>query len=224
MNCVIPNLLDHPGSVLVTDPKGENYAVTARLRREMGQRVHAFDPFDIPGGDAAFNPLDLINTNSFEAVDEACMLADMIVVPEGRGGEQVFWNEEARAVLTGLILRVAARATPERRTLAHVRAVLTLVPDLFAELLKEMRESDAAGGLSSRSAARILQKAEKERSGVISTAQSHTLSEQPTHGSSDAALDRGLGDVEAGTDKYLPDPADRPTRGVCAYGMLVRSQ
>jgi type IV secretion system protein VirD4 len=37
-----------------------------------------------------------------------------------------------------------------------------------------MSESDAAGGLVSRAAARILQKADRERSGVISTAQSHT--------------------------------------------------
>ena len=174
VSCVIPNLLDHPGSVLVTDPKGENYAVSARWRREMGQRVHAFDPFDIAGGDAAFNPLDLIDAESLEAVDEARMLADMMVLPESRGGEQLFWNEEARAVLTGLILHVAASAPPELRTLAHVRTLLTLAPELFAELLKEMRESRAAGGLVSRSAARILQKAEKERSGVISTAQSHT--------------------------------------------------
>ena len=37
-----------------------------------------------------------------------------------------------------------------------------------------MQESTAAAGLIARSAARILQKADKERSGVISTAQSHT--------------------------------------------------
>ena len=174
VSCVIPNLLDHPGSVLVTDPKGENYAVTARWRREIGQRVHAFDPFDVVGGDAAFNPLDLIDAESPEAVDEARMLADMIVLPEGRSGEQLFWNEEARAILAGLILHVAANAPPELRNLAHVRTLLTLAPEPFGELLKEMRESLAVGGLVSRSAARILQKAEKERSGVISTAQSHT--------------------------------------------------
>ena len=174
VSCVIPNLLDHPGSVLVTDPKGENYAVTARWRREIGQRVHAFDPFGVVGGDATYNPLDLIDAASPEAVDEARMLADMIVLPEGRGGDQLFWNEEARAVLTGLILHVAANSPPELRTLAHVRTLLTLAPEPFAELLKEMRDSESAGGLVSRSAARILQKAEKERSGVISTAQSHT--------------------------------------------------
>lgn len=174
VSCVIPNLLDHPGSVLVTDPKGENYAVTARWRREIGQRVHAFDPFRVVGGDASYNPLELIDPESPEAVDEARMLADMIVLSEGQGGEQLFWNEEARAVLTGLILHVSANAPPELRTLSHVRTLLTLAPDSFAELLKDMQESTAAAGLIARSAARILQKADKERSGVISTAQSHT--------------------------------------------------
>ncbi|HEV7594111.1 MAG TPA: type IV secretory system conjugative DNA transfer family protein [Gemmatimonadaceae bacterium] len=174
VSCVIPNLLDHPGSILVTDPKGENFAVTARWRRDIGQQVHAFDPFRLAGGDATYNPLDLIDPESAEAVDEARMLADMIVLSEGHGGEQLFWNEEARAVLTGLILHVAANAAPELRTLSHVRTLLTLPPESFAELLKDMRESAAVSGLVSRSAARILQKAERERSGVISTAQSHT--------------------------------------------------
>ena len=177
VSCVIPNLLDHPGSVLVTDPKGENYAVTARWRRELGQRVLAFDPFAIVSaeyGSATYNPLDLIDAASQEAVDDARTLADMIVLPDGRDGEQAFWNEEARGVLTGLILHVAANAPPESRTLTHVRTLLTLAPAQFAELLKDMQASSAAGGLVARAAARILQKAEKERSGVISTAQSHT--------------------------------------------------
>lgn len=174
VSCVIPNLLDHPGSVLVTDPKGENYAVTARWRRETGHRVHAFDPFLVVGGDAALNPLDLVDAASPEAGDDARMLADMIVLVESRGGEQLFWNEEARAVLTGLILHVAASAPPELRNLSHVRKLLTLAPTPFGALLKEMSESDAVDGLVSRAAARILQKADRERSGVISTAQSHS--------------------------------------------------
>ena len=177
VSCVIPNLLDHPGSVLVTDPKGENYAVTARWRREMGQDVFAFDPFGIASGEhasATYNPLDLIDAMSQEAIDDARMLADMIVLPDGREGEQVFWNEEARGILTGLILHVATNAPPENRTLTHVRTLLTLAPAQFAELLKDMQANLAADGLVSRTAARILQKAEKERSGVISTAQSHT--------------------------------------------------
>ena len=177
VSCVIPNLLSHPGSALVIDPKGENFAVSSRWRQAMGQRVYALDPFELTNSAdvaATYNPLALIDPTSMEAIDDARTLADMIVLPEGRAGEQAFWNEEARGVLTGLILHVATSASNELRTLAHVRTLLTLPPDQFAELLKEMRASTAAGGLVARAAARVLQKAEKERSGVISTAQSHT--------------------------------------------------
>ncbi len=174
VSAVIPNLLDYPGSVLVTDPKGENFAVTVRRRRELGQVVHAFDPFGIVGGLASFNPLDIIDASGLDAVDDARMIADMLVVPEGRQGEQSFWNEEARGVLTGLILHVAANSPRELRTLTYVRALLTLAPEPFAELLVQMRDSPAVGGLVARAAARLLQKADRERSGVISTAQSHT--------------------------------------------------
>jgi type IV secretion system protein VirD4 len=174
VSAVIPNLLDHPGAVFVTDPKGENYAVTVRWRRERGHAVHAFDPFGVVEREGAmYNPLDLIDTTRPEAVDDARLLADMIVLPGARG-EQAFWDEEARGVLTGLILHVAASAPPEERTLTQVRTLLTLPPKPFAELLEEMEGSVAAGGLVARAAARLLQKAKKERSGVLSTAQSHT--------------------------------------------------
>lgn len=174
VSAVIPNLLDHPGSVFVTDPKGENYAVTARYRQHLKQSVHAFDPFQVGGGTATYNPLDLIDPASPEAVDDARLLADMLVLPAAREGEQAFWNEEARGLLTGLILHVAASAPPDRRTLTQVRALLTQPPEPFAELLEAMQSSEAAGGLVASAAARLLQKAEKERSGVVSTAQSHT--------------------------------------------------
>jgi type IV secretion system protein VirD4 len=174
VSAVIPNLLDYPGSVLVTDPKGENYAVTARWRRGLGQPVHAFDPFGVAEGAATYNPLDLIDTGTAEAVDDARMLADMLVLPGAREGDQAFWNEEARGVLTGLILHVAASAPPDLRTLTQVRALLTLPPEPFTDLLEEMQGSQAAAGLVARAAARIVQKADRERSGVLSTAQSHT--------------------------------------------------
>ena len=174
VSAVIPNLLDYPGSVLVTDPKGENYAVTARWRRERGAPVYAFDPFAVVDGGATYNPLDLIDATSAEAVDDARLIADMLVLPSAREGEQVFWNEEARGVLTGLILHVAANAPVDLRTLTQVRALLTLPPEPFADLLEEMQSSQAADGLVARAAARIAQKADRERSGVLSTAQSHT--------------------------------------------------
>ena len=44
---IVPNLLYYQGPVVVIDPKGENYAVTARCRREMGHRVFKLDPFGV---------------------------------------------------------------------------------------------------------------------------------------------------------------------------------
>ncbi|GAC1648741.1 MAG: hypothetical protein NVS4B3_04760 [Gemmatimonadaceae bacterium] len=182
ISCVIPNLLDYSGSLVVTDPKGENFAVTAQWRADHGHMVYAFDPFGITNDGveprrvplATYNPLCLVDVDGPGAADDARLLADMLVVPEGRGSEQAFWNEEARGVLGGLILHAAARPRRDERTLTHVREMLTLPPAAFSALLREMEDSKAAGGLVARAAARLLQKAEKERSGVLSTAQSHT--------------------------------------------------
>ena len=96
VSAVIPNLLDHPGSVVVTDIKGENYAVTAMRRaRDLGQQVHALDPFGAAGGRACYNPLDVIDRQNPHAPDDAAMIADMLVAPADGGGRtqgEGFWE------------------------------------------------------------------------------------------------------------------------------------
>ncbi|MEP0546976.1 MAG: type IV secretory system conjugative DNA transfer family protein [Rhodothermales bacterium] len=193
---VIPNLLTYPGSVVVTDPKGENYAVTARRRARMGQAVRALDPFDQLGAlsrqmeaagreplevvRATYNPMDLIDPYGEDWLESAALLAEMLVLPSGGKGEEAFWNEEAKGLLSGLILYVAAAELDEdlrpteRRTLARVRELLTLPQREFKVLLDEMLRSELCGGLVRRAAARHTQKEDRERSGVVSTAQSHT--------------------------------------------------
>lgn len=169
---VIPNLLSYPGSIVVTDPKGENHAVTVAARTAMGQTVHVLDPFGAVSGTASFNPLAIIDPQSADGHDDAWMLADMLVAPDGRAGDHVFWSEEARALLAGLILYVATHENdPRMRTLAGVRAALTQPKAGFTLMLAEMGKCE---GLVARAAARLDQKDERERSGVISSAQSHT--------------------------------------------------
>ena len=41
LGIVVPTLLDYPGSMVVTDVKGENYAITARHRAKRGRGGHA---------------------------------------------------------------------------------------------------------------------------------------------------------------------------------------
>ncbi len=179
VSAVIPNLLDYPGSVFVVDVKPENAAVSARRRREMGQDVRILDPFGAAGGWDAFNPLDLIDVSSADAIDDARMIADMMVAID-EGAENVHWNETARAFLAGLALHVKVNAAPEDRHLLHLRKLATLrrgtprSPGAFEELLNRMLDSRAVGGLIARSAAVLLQKPFKERGSVISALHRHT--------------------------------------------------
>ena len=84
------------------------------------------------------------------------------------------WNEEAKALLGGLILFVAAEESSYRRNLATLRELLTLAPDAFRDLLRRMQASPAAGGLVARAANRHLGKSDREAAGVLSSAQRHT--------------------------------------------------
>jgi type IV secretion system protein VirD4 len=91
----------------------------------------------------------------------------------GQTGE-AHWNEEAKALLSGLILFAVCHEGEDRRTLATVREYLTFPPDRFRQLLALMQDSPAAGGLVARAANRHLGKSDREAAGVLSSAQRHT--------------------------------------------------
>lgn len=129
---VIPNLLDYRGSVLCTDIKGENRAITARRRSKFG-KVYALDTTD-PHQSDAFNPLDMIRVNTFHEKDDAEALAKLMIIPDGNGNH---WDGKAEGMLTCLILHVL-RLAPEQRTLCEVRTLSTLPPESFKELLRSI--------------------------------------------------------------------------------------
>jgi len=57
---------------------------------------------------------------------------------------EAHWNEEAKALVAGLILHIAASEPRDRRNLATLREAITLAPEAFAALLKDMQASTAA--------------------------------------------------------------------------------
>lgn len=118
---VIPNLLDHPGSVVVTDIKGENYRITADYRRTVGP-VWAFAPFDKDIESACYNPIDFIRTGTDFDVDDARLIAEMIIAPVHK--EPDHWEREARALMTGLLLFIATELPQSRRNLRELRMLL----------------------------------------------------------------------------------------------------
>ena len=171
---VIPNLLAAKRSVLVIDPKGENARIAGEARRRFGT-VHVLDPFEVTGmPSAAYNPLDRLTPDSLDLGEDAASLTEALVMDPPGQVTEAHWNEEAKAILGGLIMFCVCHEDRERRTLATVREYLTLPPEKLRALLELMQDSDAAGGLIARAANRFLGKADREAASVLSNAQRHT--------------------------------------------------
>ena len=187
---VIPNLLHYPGSVLVVDPKGENYAVTHRFREEVfGQQIVCLDPFHVmlakDDVSDSINPFDGIVdysrpistylTQNPELIDEANLIADALIM---RGAEEKdpHWNDKCRTLLKGLILAVMCGKGPnKRRHLSEVRALVAGGADAFRKLLVDMEFDTAAmGGALSRASKEIQSMGTEELKNVISFALKHT--------------------------------------------------
>ena len=171
---IIPNLLLLDRSVVCIDPKGENARVTARGRASKGA-VWCLDPFGVSGRPAArYNPLAQLDPASPDLAEDAQTIADALVHDApGQSGE-AHWNEEAKALIAGVILHTVVHEPPARATLATVRDKLTRDPAGFAALLADMQASSGAHGLIARAANRHLGKSDREAAGVLSSAQRHT--------------------------------------------------
>jgi type IV secretion system protein VirD4 len=163
---VIPNLLFWKESVFVHDIKLENLQFTSGYRSKvLKQKVYAWVPAATDGKSHCYNPLDWISTNAGQMVDDVQKIGNILIE------KQEFWENEARALVTGVILFLIADDTK---------------PQTFGEVVRTLRSDDTAHMLASgldvfgskmhpvgyMNIAAFLQKAEKERSGVISTANS----------------------------------------------------
>ncbi|MFN4163105.1 MAG: type IV secretory system conjugative DNA transfer family protein [Ferrovibrio sp.] len=167
VGCVIPNLLDHPGSVVVTDIKGENFATTGRRREALGP-VFPLAPFSRDIETARYNPLDFIRTGEPEDVDDAALIANLLVP---NNGNQSFWDSEAENLIAMLLLYVVHEFPVDHRNLHQVWMLLMLSRADFDAMLAHMQGSQHPA--IRKAATGFCQKEERERSAVISTAQTH---------------------------------------------------
>lgn len=111
-SAIVPNLCLYHGSVVCLDPKGENASLTAKQRRDgLGQDVFVLDPFYKTDGvddmAASFNPLEFIDPDGIDAVDQAADIANaLVVVSDDRNAH---WDESARSFIKALILHVKSK-------------------------------------------------------------------------------------------------------------------
>lgn len=159
---VIPNLLFWDQSVIVHDIKLENYELTSGWRAREGQEIFLWNPADPDGHSHCYNPLDWISEKPGQMVDDVQKICNLILP------EQEFWQNEARSLMLGVILYLCA--VPDKVT-------------SFGEVVRTMRSDDVVYSLavvldtigkkihpvSYMNIAAFLQKADKERSGVVST-------------------------------------------------------
>ena len=216
VSAIIPNLLTYPGSAIVIDPKGENALITTIARHEMGQKIALVDPWGIAAPrfkakPSCFNPLDWLRADDADLAENAMLLADALVVPSGQdGGSERFWDEEAKALLMGLILHVAtAQGEASQRHLGRVRDLLTLGAQDLRDLFVFM--SNSRHPIVRSTGERSLQKEEKLRANVLAAAQSHThFLESPRIRESLSRSDFRFEDLKSqATTVYLILPADR---------------
>jgi type IV secretion system protein VirD4 len=186
VSIIIPNMLAYEGPVLALDPKGELAELTARRRAEgMGQKVYVLDPFDRSGPGtlpwrASFNPLKEIDPTSRDAVDDAALVADALIVTDLGSSADRHWTDAARELVKLLILD-ALTLPEERRHLGHVRDFFhepgavengKQVSGQVMRLLTIAQEKERAfDGVLAGAADAFATKNDRELGSIISTAQ-----------------------------------------------------
>ena len=99
---VIPNLLNWPGSAIVSDIKGENFMRTAGFRTAHGQQVHLFDPLSERECSARWNPLGYVSESPYRCIDDLQRIGTMLF-PDPLAGDP-FWTSSARSLFLGIAL------------------------------------------------------------------------------------------------------------------------
>lgn len=212
ISSIIPNILTYLGSMLIIDPKGENARITAKRRGAggLGQIVHVVDPWGITGEKSAcFNPLDWLSPDDENISENAMMLADSIVT-QHQGTADPFWNEEAKALLMGIILYVALDPKEQdRKNLGRVRDIIVSDNQTLKDILIQMTGN--TNPIVYSTATRTASKDAKLLASVLASLQSHThFLDSPRIRQNLSRSDFKFEDLKTGkTTIYLVLPADR---------------
>ena len=112
----IPNLIEHQGSAIINDLKGELYRLTARYRTEQDQnKCYFFNPMDDKIQDF-YNPFFYVRKDKKKRIDDLMIIAEALI-QETKMGEG-FWYQASRNVF--VLLSLFLLETKGKATLADV--------------------------------------------------------------------------------------------------------
>jgi type IV secretion system protein VirD4 len=169
---VVPTLLSWTGNAIIHDIKGENWSLTSKWRACFSRCIR-FDPTDLAS--SRFNPLLEVRLGAHE-VRDAQNVADILVDPEGSLERRNHWDKTAHSLLVGAILHVLY--CEDDKSLAGVATLLSDPARPIDETLERMLEANHLGSrdrplthpVVAEAARELLNKAENEKSSVVSTA------------------------------------------------------
>jgi type IV secretion system protein VirD4 len=131
---VVPTLLSWGGSVLVHDPKGELWAVTAGWRSRFS---HALYLAPRHPASARWNPLAEIRPGAGELAQVQRLVA-ILSDPGGTRDEEAIWDKAASEILEAVILHVLYTAEDQDKTLLKVRGLLADLDEAADVMLKTL--------------------------------------------------------------------------------------
>jgi type IV secretion system protein VirD4 len=192
---VLTTLLSYPQSTATNDIKGENFELTSGFRHQAGTLVIRFDPTavnqkSVDGRShynvaSCWNPLDEIRAFSDYDVMDSQNLSQAIADPDGKGMED-HWVSTSYEFLTGLILHV--KYDERDKSLTGVSTYMadptfTDPEQMYLRMLDAEHDPEGVMGWTDSSgnptkthpqvaisARAMLNKEEKERNSVLSTA------------------------------------------------------
>ncbi len=164
---VIPNLLFWEESAIVHDIKLENYELTSGYRKNvMGHKVYLWNPASPQGITHCYNPLDFVSRQMGQMVDDCQKIATLLL-----NEENDFWEKEARSLLVGIMLYLCS--VPDKKA-SFGEVVRTLKNDdvIYSLAVVLDTKGDTLHPVAHMNLASFIQKPDKERGSVLSTANS----------------------------------------------------
>ena len=131
---MIKLLSKHDESMILTDPKGELYEMTAELLKDDGYNIVTLN-FRDPQHGNAWNPMSLpYNLYKSGNTDKAIELLDDLalnILYEEKSSGDPFWEKTAADYFTGLALGLFEDATPEQVNLNSLNLMCSLGEERF---------------------------------------------------------------------------------------------
>ncbi len=175
---VIPTLLSWCASAVITDLKGELWALTAGWRKHQRQKVLRFEP--ATRLTIKWNPLSEIRLGTEYEVGDVQNLCTLIVDPDGKGLES-HWQKTSFSLLVGVVLHALYKGVEDEipATLPLVDNILTNPGRDLSELWLEMKTfehtSEGVHPVVAASAQDMIDRPEDEAGSVLSTAKSYLM-------------------------------------------------